>query len=295
MQKRSGAHAPHWEDLLTLAVLVRSGSYSAAAREMGLTHATVSRRLTRLETALGTHVLERRDGRPELTETGWMALTAAEEMERAACRLDRVLETRPAGLSGRVRLTATEALGTWFYLPRLEDFHRRYPGLALDLTLDSRSLSLARRKADLAIRLARPEEDSLVSRLIGYMDYGLYISGTHPRLAGIQAGETPPLCRFDETMSNLPESRWLAAHLPEAPCVFRSNSLTALFQAVVSGWGCGLLPCFMADGDSRLYRLLPGPVVSREIWLAYPEEFRSVPRYRAVIDWLTTVSSELRP
>ncbi len=289
---------PHWEDLLTLAVLARSGNYSAAARELGLTHATIGRRIQRLEEALGTVLTARRDAELQLTEAGRLALAAAAEMERIAGRLTRTLEARPAGLDGRIRITATEALGTYFYLPRLIELHRLHPGIVIEMALDSRPLSLAKRRADLAIRLARPSEEGLVAKRIGAMGYGLYMRRDHPYLSGatgkniFKSGGPLPICRFDESLAELPESRWIAEQLPQAQCVFRANSLMALAQAVRYGWGAGLIPCFLAEEAPELVCLTDKAVVSREIWLAYPEEFRDVPRYRAVIDWLVAVSRD---
>ncbi|MBI3526110.1 MAG: LysR family transcriptional regulator [Betaproteobacteria bacterium] len=294
MKKRT----PHWEDLLTLAVLARSGNYSAAARELGLTHATIGRRIERLEAALGTVLAARRDTGLQLTDAGRMALAAAGEMEQAAEGLYRTLEAHPAGLSGRIRITTLEALGTYFYLPRLVEFHRRHPGIMIEMTLDARTLSLAKRKADLAIRLARPSEPGLVAKRLGSMGYGLYMRRDHPALlsAGgkniLKSPGTLPICRFDESLAELPESRWIAERLPQAHCVFRANSLMALAQAVRFGWGAGLIPRFLAQAAPELVCLTDGVAVSREIWLAYPAEFRDVPRYRAVIDSLVAATND---
>ncbi len=294
MKKRT----PRWEDLLTLTVLARNGNYSAAARELGLTHATIGRRIQRLEEALGTVLTARRDAGLQLTEAGRLALAAAAEMERSAGRLTRTLEARPAGLDGRIRITTTETLGTYFYLPRLIEFHRLHPGIVIEMALDTRTLSLAKRRADIAIRLARPSEEGLVAKRIGTMGYGLYIRRDHPALSSAGRGNmlkpdgTLPICRFDESLTELPESRWIAEQLPQAQCVFRANSLMALAQAVRYGWGAGLIPSFLAEEASELACLSDRAVVKREIWLAYPEEFRDVPRYRAVIDWLVAISSD---
>ncbi len=235
----------------------------------------------------------RRNAAFEFTEAGRLSLAAAQDMERIAGRLDRTLEAQPVGLSGQVRLATTETLGTYFFLPRLIDFHRRNPGIVLELNVDHRTLSLSRRRADLAIRLARPKEEGLVAVRLGTMGYALYIHRNHPYCENSSGMLAPPsLCRFDESLAELPESNWLDDQFPGAPCVFRANSLTALYQAVRSGWGAGLLPCFLAERDEDLRVLSAKPVVSREIWLAYPEEFRNVPRYREVIDWLVRIAGE---
>lgn len=286
VQKRSERGLPHWEDLLTLAVLVRTGSYSAAARDLGLTHATIARRLQRLEARLGSAVLARRDHGVQLTDAGQATLAAAQQMESIAAALERTLAAKPEGLSGSVRLTTTEALGSYFWLPRLQGLHDQQPGIEFELSLDTRNLSLSRRKADLAIRLARPQEEGLVARPLASLGYAVYIRADHSYLqTGGGLHGALPLCRYDESLEQLPESRWLAEQLPTARTVLRVNSALALQQAVRSGWGAALLPSVLAD-DPALLRLSPGVQLSRELWLAYPPEYREVPRYRVVIDWL---------
>lgn len=294
MQKRSDKGLPHWEDLLTLAVLVRTGSYSAAARDLGLTHATIARRLQRLEARLGSTVLARRDNGLQLTDAGQATLAAAQQMESIAAALERTLAAQPEGLSGRVRLTTTEALGSYFWLPLLLDLQRRQPGIELELSLDNRNLSLSRRKADLAIRLARPQEEGLVARRLASLGYALYIRADHPYLhSGGGLHGALPLCRYDESLADLPESRWVTEQLPAARSVLKVNSALALQQAVVAGFGAALLPCFLAS-DPALRRLTPEVLLSRELWLAYPTEYREVPRFRVVIDWLVQQAEQAK-
>jgi DNA-binding transcriptional LysR family regulator len=238
-----------------------------------------------LEARLGSAVLARRDNGVQLTDAGQATLAAAQQMESIAAALERTLASQPEGLSGRVRLTTTEALGSYFWLPRLLDLHALQPGIELELSLDSRNLSLSRRKADLAIRLARPQEEGLVVRHLANLGYALYIRSDHPYLQGGGLHGALPLCRYDESLEQLPESHWLVEQLPAARTVLRVNSALALQQAVRSGWGAALLPSVLAD-DPALLRLSPGVQLSRELWLAYPPEYREVPRYRLVIDWL---------
>lgn len=247
--------------------------------------------MRRLEESAGSPLMVRRDAVFELTKAGQLALRAAEEMERIAGGLVRNLEADASQLGGKVRVTATEALGSYFFLPRLAPFHVQNPGVTVELVLDHRTLSLTRRKADMAIRLAKPSEENLVAKHLGTMGYGLYIRRDHPLAGqfGDSSGVSLPICRLDESMAALPENQWIARRFPSAHCTFASNSLLAIYQAVRSGWGAALLPCFLAAGECDLVALTSPPAVSREIWLAYPREFRNTPRHRAVIDYLTKI------
>jgi DNA-binding transcriptional LysR family regulator len=83
-----------------------------------------------------------------------------------------------------VRLTATEGLGIHLVAPAMADLHRAHPGLQVELLLDSRSLSLSRREADLALRLARPRQPGLVARKLGEVRSALYASARYLKKPG---------------------------------------------------------------------------------------------------------------
>ncbi|MGO4332274.1 LysR family transcriptional regulator [Cupriavidus sp. 2TAF22] len=282
MQKRS----LHWDDLLTLSTLIRTGNYSACARELGVTHATAIRRIRRLESALGKPVATRTEGAFALSAAGRAALAAAQQMENSAERLLREVEDAGAGVSGVVSIACTAALGSHFLTPRLSTLYRAHPQLEVRLETDNRIASLARRRAHLAVRLARPQEHDVIAQRAGSMGFGLYA----PARAA-DAGPWPqaelaaaPLCGLLDEGLALPESEW--THRAAARTGFQSNNMLAVHEAICSGLGIGLLPHYLARGDARLALVREVPEVVREIWLAYPQEFRGASRFRPVIEWL---------
>lgn len=284
MKKRS----VQWDDLQTFATVHRTGSNSAAARELGLTHATVGRRLRDLEAATGASLFERDDSGLVLTAVGQKVLATAEAMDTAAAGLARQLMGEDSALHGRVRLTCTEGFGTELLPRHLPALQARHPGIELELLIDSRTLSLTRRRADMAIRLARPVEENLITRQLAEIPYRLCCA---PALRSAMSDalrdrQPVPLCRFDASLAEIPESRWLDEHLPTARTVLRSNSLRTLAQACAAGVGIALLP--LNTGQRLALAMLdtPSPPL-RSAWLAYPSEYRRVPRIRAVADWLT--------
>ncbi|MNQ93587.1 LysR family transcriptional regulator [Cupriavidus campinensis] len=267
-----------WDDLLTLSTLIRAGSYSACARELDITHATAIRRIRRLEAALGKPVATRTDGTFVLTSVGRNALTAARQMEQSADRLLREMEGATAGVSGVVRVATTAALGSDYLTPRLPSLYAQNPDMEVRLEVDNRVTSLARRRAHIAVRLNRPHEGELVAQRAGTLRFGLYAS-TRGAVA-----DDAPLCGLLDEGFTLPEVAW-----PQSlgrPFAFQSNSLLAVRAAVRAGLGIALLPHFLAHDDPALQRVREVPEVEREIWLAYPAEFRGASRFRPVIDWL---------
>ncbi|WP_420996302.1 LysR family transcriptional regulator [Cupriavidus sp. 30B13] len=282
MQKRS----LHWDDLLTLSTLIRTGNYSACARELGVTHATAIRRVRRLESALGKPVATRTDGAFALSAAGRAALAAAQQMENSAERLLRAVEDTGAGVSGVVGIACTAALGSHFLTPRLPALYRAHPQLEVRLETGNRVASLARRRAHVAVRLGRPQESDVIAQRAGSMGFGLYAPARPPGSGPWPAEElaAAPLCGLLDEGLALPESEW--TRRAGARTGFQSNNMLAVHEAVCGGLGIGLLPHHLARGDARLVQVRDVPEVVREIWLAYPRELRGASRFRPVIDWL---------
>lgn len=272
-----------WDDLRVFLELARCGSLSGAARALRLSHATVGRRLAALEQALGQTLVERRAEGYVLSPDGEAVRAMAEEMDERAQALRR-RAGRAEGLTGTVRLTMTEALADRFLLPRLGPLRATHPGLDLEIVTDNRALSLARREADIAIRLARPQGGDLVTRRLCALGYALYAA---------PAAAPDSVIAYDETMAELPEALWMARHMAGRRVALRTNSLTAQIAAAVTGFGVALLPCVFAAGEPGLRRLpSPVPPPVREAWLLVHRDRKDIPRVRAVIDAVTRVFEE---
>lgn len=284
VQKRSDGL--DWDDLRVFLELARSGNLSAAARALGLSHATVGRRVASLEEALGRTLVERRPDGYALTAEGEAVRDLATGMdERALAILRR--GGREEGLAGGVRLTTVQALADRFIVPRLGALRARHPGLELEVIADNRSLSLARREADLAVRLARPQAGELFVRRLATIGFALYAA----------PGAPDALIAYDEGLADLPEAVWLARHgqavTGVARIAFRSNSVQAQLAAARAGCGVALLPCWLAaaEGAGLERRPLPAgvPPLAREAWLLVHRDRKDVPRVRAVVDHIASL------
>ncbi|MCX5497136.1 LysR family transcriptional regulator [Kaistia dalseonensis] len=244
--------------------LVRHGSYSAAARALGVNHATVARRIAALETALGAKLFERRLHGHELTEAGQGALAAAGAMDAAAEGLAHIAAGAPQG--GLVRITATPSLADAFLIPRLAAFRASHPEIDVEVFADRRSVSLSRHEADIGLRLARPSDGDLIARHVATIAFGFYADPSW--LARLAAGGAPLFVGFDESSVHLPEAVWLAGRFPTARLVFRSNSQLSQAIAARSGCGVALLPCFLGRTEPGLVPIDLGVTPpTRELWL----------------------------
>lgn len=255
-----------WDDLRFFMALSRHGSLSAAARSLNVNHATVSRRIAALEAQMEAPLFERMPDGYVLTEAGQRTLAAAAAMERAASGIGAAIPLRDSERLGRVRVTATPSLAEGYLLEHLTGLLTAHPGLDLDLIADRRAISLARREADIALRLARPQEGELLARRLTGLSFGFY--ATAAWVERLAAGEAPCFVTFDEGGAHLPEALWLARRFPGARAVFRSNSQAAQAIAARSGCGIALLPHFIGAADSFLVPVdLNATPPSRELWL----------------------------
>lgn len=276
-----------WEDLRYFVALTRHGSLSATARGLRVTHATVARRVTSLEELLGRPLFERRADGYALTAEGKALLDEANAMEEAALAVLRRMDNSNE-LNGLVRLTATRTLADTFLVERLGELHDRHPGLDIELVGEARVVSLARREADLALRLGSSKDSDLVARRVGNIDFDLYASPAYRRK--LEAGETPAFIGFDRDSDFIFEASWLTRQFPNGRFAFRTNSQVSQAAAARAGYGVALLPRYLAVNDPGLVTvLLAEPMPTRDVWLLIRRDLIKVPSIRTVADFLAEI------
>ena len=278
-----------WNDFRYVLALMREGTHAAAARQLGVDPTTVSRRLRAIETVLGASLFERgADGSMRLTQAGEMAARRAENVEAELGGLTEALQGADALASGTVRVTAVPLLINRVLVPAAADLMAQHPQLRVELIAESRDLNLTRREADIALRLARPTDDTgsrVLSKRIGTLTYAAYVAND------VDAGtEKLPWLTYEEGMAHLPQARWIAKAVEEdgIPSPLAVNDAEAMLQGVEAGLGRGLLPCMVADQISGLRRIHhDGPAFpEREIWLLTHPDLRHLARIAAVLAWV---------
>lgn len=280
-----------WQDVRVFLALGRHGSLSAAARALGVNHATISRRIQSLEATLGEKLAERRPEGYVLTPAGARALAVAGDMEASVETLGRGgADNAPKGV---VRVNAPPALSQAFLIRALAELPIQHEGLDIDLATDLRSISLERHEADIAVRVDRPEDGDFIARRVGSMAYGLY--GTPAVCECVEAGATPALIGFDEAGAYLPDAGWLAQQYPHARVAFRAGNHVAQAAAACSGVGLALLPHYVGRQERELRVCRSGPEKPpREIWLLIRRQDRKNLTVRAVVEHLTEAFDQAR-
>lgn len=282
---------PDWTDLRFLIELARQGSLSATARALGVTHATVARRIAALEEISGRPLFVRQNGRYMPTSVGAQIAALARGMEEPALAIARAFAGVVPAIAGPVRITSTDLVASHMATPVVAELQERHPGLEIELVSSNDNLSLARRDADIALRLGRPTSGDLFSRKL--CDIELYLYATQRYLSETAAKNRRYIgyCVGPPVVPEVRELDRIAA--PEA-ITFRTNSLNVRLAAVRAGVGMGLLPQMLAEPSDTLVRVAPQPIVARELWLLVHRDMRDVPRIRTCVDGLVKAITSRR-
>lgn len=288
-----------WDDLRLFLAIARAGRMTVAARAVGLDQTTMARRLNALEASVGSALTERSPRGIRLTDAGAALVAFAERMEAEVSAAAQMLGGRDAAVSGTVRLATPEAFGTYLIAPNVPALSARHPALQLELSPQSRMVSLINREADLAITLNRPPKGRVVARRLVDYRVGLYASkaylADHGPIDGLEQAAEHPFAWYIDDMLELPELRYLREIVVDARPVFRSSSIAAQQAAVAAGLGLGILHVFAAEADERLVRILPEKVeIIRSYWLVMHADQQKLPRIRAVVDFLDELVAENR-
>ena len=245
---------PDFEGLAMFAKVAEERSFAAAARAMGVSVATVSRAVTRLEERLGGRVFNRTSRRLALTDFGHTLAERASKIladAEAAEDFAREASSRPRGL---VKLAAPLSFGTRWVAPILPEFFRRYPDIAVDLHLTDAQTDLIGEGFDAALRIAVLEDSSLVARLIAPVRR--FVVASPPYIARYGRPQHPHDLVTHRCLSYTNRSKrdvWRFTHRKtgeEAPITptgpLRGTSAEALLPTVLEGLAITELPEFIA-------------------------------------------------
>lgn len=270
-----------WSDLKIFLAIARAGTLGGAARRIGQTQPTLGRRLRALERALGQALFQRTPAGFVLTDEGQAVLAHAERMEEEALGIAREISGQANGLSGFLRLSASEWFGTYVLAPVLAEFSLDHPNVTLELVTDTRLYSLSRREADLVFRIGAFDEPDVRQRRLLTQTYAVY-----KRAGADQDGMG--LILMDTALDHLPDVAWLKTKRPAAPIVFRSNNREAQARMCRMGAGMAVLPRRLADQLDGLDIVDLGEAPpARDLYFGYHRDLGKLARLRALIQRVT--------
>lgn len=278
-----------WDDLRVFLEVARLGSLTKAARSLNVDHSTVSRRLTRLEYAIGATLFERNRGGVTLTEMGVAVMRRAEELAAGIHNLRA--DVSGSNTAGVVRLATMEGIASLWLTPRLHMLQSRAPDLRLELVTSPQQVRVNRREADLFLSFFRPTGRNLTISRLGCFNTGLWASpsyiGRHGMPSSVSELSQHAFVGYIEELVLVDAVRWLEELAPDPHLVFTSNSMISQLGAARGGLGIVCLPSFSDATGFGLVEILPNLLQGqRELWLSVHTDLATSPRIRAVTDTL---------
>ncbi len=273
-----------WDDLKILVEVRRLGSFSQAARELGINHSSVSRRMRDLEMRAGVHLFERLSNGLALTAAGEELYTAAARMAEEAETVEHHIFGKDTQLRGLIRFATVDATACNI-MPCLQKFLAHYPKIELELILSEHLSNLSRREADVVLRATNNPPETYVGRCVAKHAFAIF--ATHELIARYDL-DTPLEAYPWVGWENGFFDAWMEKHMPTAKVVCRANTALGMIEAVRAGIGIAHLACFGVDSDTEFVRLSPpDPSLDLGLWLLIHPELRHSARIRAFMQFIT--------
>jgi len=264
-----------WDDARIFLAVAREGSFSSAAKRLGVQHSTVSRRIRALEEKLATPLVERK-------ASGYVLTKAGEELKLSACRIENELLSFEGAVSGQaedvageLRVTAIANMASTVLMPYFARFSAAHPKIELNVQVTNNSVRLSEREADVAIRQTNKPLETLIGTRLTTVASAVY--GARDYCAAVKSGQAAEkwigvdCCDYHRT--------WTRQAWPQAEHEFYVDETSLTLAAMKEGLGIGFLPCFLGDSDPDLARFRePEKQHELGLWLLYHRDLRNTKR-----------------
>lgn len=281
----------NWGLIPSFLAALDQGSLMAAARALSTSQPTVGRHIGELEAQLGVVLFERTGRGLTPTAHAHRLAAAARSMSGAADQLARQASGAQADTRGTVRISASQPVTCVLLPPLLVQLRQAHPDIQLELVSSNEVSNLLQREADIALRMVRPDQSSLVIKRVGQVAIGTFAHRDYLRRRGTPRRPEDLLAHDlvgnDRNTDILRGFAAMGISLVREDFAVRTDDLNAYQAAVAGGLGVGFLARYSARPCPDLVPLLPMlPIPPLPMWLAVHREVRSNPRIRQVWDFL---------
>lgn len=283
-----------WTLLRSFLAVIDTGSLLGAARRLGTYQPTLSRQIAELESQLGASLFERTGRGLVPTAAGLAIVDAARDMASSVERLGATLTGRLEAASGSVRVSCSQVAATYLMPSVLASLRKNHPEIQIDLSATNQVSNLLGREADIALRLVRPTQSSLIARKLADMPMGAYATkgylGRRGTPAKVQDLLSHDLVGLDADESLLRGLQDAGLDITRESFAVRCDDQVAGVALVRAGAGIGFLPRYVARTIGGLVPLLPAlPMPSFPVWLVVHREVRGSATVRCVFDHLAAI------
>ncbi|MBL1278034.1 MAG: LysR family transcriptional regulator [Ectothiorhodospiraceae bacterium] len=294
-----------WNDLPFFITIANHGTLAGAARELGVNHSTVFRRINTFEKKLGVRVFERLPEGYVLTEAGEEILAHARQAHESIHTLERTAAGRDFQPTGHISITAPQNIATAYLAPCIAAFRHHCPGIQIEVDASDKAYDLSRRDADMALRASSQPPEYLIGRKV--VDLNWYLCASQPYLdemggldgSGRSIGkvmekETDHLTEYLNEhrligaagdLRRIPPFVWLHKQVPTANMVSLSDSLDTIAAMACTGLGIAFLPSDLHRPSlKRLHKV--ENVDTAQLWILTHPDLRNVVRIKTFSQFL---------
>lgn len=282
----------NWTLIRSFLAALDRGSLMGAARTLSTSQPTVGRHIGELEAQLGVVLFERTGRGLFPTPHAQRLAEAARAMSAAADQLARQATGAQALARGSVRISASQPVTCLLLPPLLRQMRELHPDIQIELVSSNAVSNLLQREADIALRMVRPDQSSLVAKRVGQVALGTFAHRDYLRRRGTPRVPTDLLSHDlignDRSTDILRGFAAMGLPVKREDFAVRTDDLNAYQAAVSAGLGIGFLNRYAARQNPELVALLPTlDIPPLPMWLAVHREIRSNPRIRRVWDFLS--------
>jgi DNA-binding transcriptional LysR family regulator len=281
-----------WSDLRLFWAVAEAGGFGAAARALGASQSTITRRIDELEHRLNARLFVRGPHGVTLTEAGRMAFDRVLTMERSAEAIENMILNTENAPQGDVGIAAPDGVAGVVLAPAAAEFLRGNPKISLRFDCGLWSEHPLDGRTDLSLTFVEPTHPDLIARPIAHFHYGLFAAQSYLDLYGTprSLSECTAHSYVHHAAQVHQEERWhpqAAAFRAMVQTRLETNSSAVSLAAIRNGVGLGLLPTSVAAIDPSLVMIDLPHMGALRVWLCYPRDIAQSARIRLVADWIT--------
>lgn len=280
-----------WNRAKSFLVAAEEGSYSAAAKALGVSQPTIGRQIGELEQELEVALFERAGRGLVLTPQGRQLVRHVKAMADAAGQLSLASSGHAQSLSGTVRISVSEVVGALVLPEIVKLLHESEPGIELEILATVEESDLLRREADIAVRLGRPEQADLIAKKVAGTAFYPYATPDYIKRSRLDRGNSSlSQAEFigSDDNSILTEILKEKGHpVTSKNFPIRTNSRLAQWELTKSGVGIGIMSSEIGDSEPSVVRVASTfSPVHVDMWLVVHRELRTNLRIKYVFDFL---------
>ena len=280
-----------WGLLPTFLAALERGSLLGASKQLGISQPTAGRHIAELESQLGKVLFERTGRGLKATALALELAGPARAMQTGALALADCLVDAQSQQAGTVRLTASQPVACYLLPPILAHLRQALPAIQIELVVSNQVTNLLQREADIAVRMVRPDQASLVAKRIADVSLSACASAAYLALRGTPLHPADllqhELIGYDQQDDTLRGFAAMGYTVTKEHFALRTDDLIAHWEAVRAGLGVGFTADYVIRTDPAVQRILPMLALpSLPVWLTVHREIRNSGRIRAVYDFL---------